>query len=298
MEQAKGKAVTAKAPEMAVPSFTAAQRVEQIAVRQQTARQFDQAAKTFSDATRLYAASELDAADSAARQRTQEQRSQAENARGEYDKNHTRARDAGAEAKGVAAYRDGMKSASDAQTKLERGDFTGARGDFETASQKMQQAMLDAAQPVPALPAPAPPAPAPSTPAPTASTNTAALNAAAQAQKAEAQRAEDERAIRNVLDRYKVAYEAKSVRDLTSVFPAFRGSKQEKDFTEEMKYVKTIQLQLPVTGVQISGDTATIMAQWQITIVFTDSPKQSETKSAQFRLRKANGVWAIQSIER
>src|SRR5215471_5390916 len=186
MEQAKGKAIAAKAPEMAAASFTTAQRMEQSAVRQQTAREFDQAAKSFSDATRLYAESEVYAADSVARQRTQQQRSQAENARGDYDKNRTKARDAGAESKGVAAYRDGMKSASDAQTKLDRGDFSGARGDYETASQKMQQAMLDAAQPAPATPAPAPP-----TPAPTAPTNTAAINATAQAQKAEAQRAED-----------------------------------------------------------------------------------------------------------
>jgi hypothetical protein len=300
MEQAKGKAVAAKAPEMAAASFTTAQRVEQIAVRQQTARQFDQAAKTFSDATHLYAASEVDAADSATRQRTQEQRSQAENARGDYDKNHTRARDAGAEAKGVASYRDGIKSASDAQTKLERGDFNGARGDFETASRQMQQAMLDAAQPASAQPAPPPTAPALPTSGPTAPSNTAALNTAAQAQKADAQRAEDERAIRNVLDRYRVAYEAKSVQDLRNVFPAFRGSREEKAFTEEMRYAKTIQLQLPVTGIQISGDTASVTAQWQLTIVFTDSPKQSspQTAGAQFKLRKANGVWSIQSIDR
>jgi serine/threonine protein kinase len=296
MEQAKGKAIAAKAPEMAAASFTTAQRMEQSAVRQQTAREFDQAARTFSDATRLYAESEVYAADSVARQRTQQQqRSQAENARGEYDKNHTKARDAGAEAKGVAAYRDGMKSASDAQTKLDRGDFNGARGDFETASQKMQQAMLDAAQP-----APAPPAAAPPTPAPTAPTNTAAINAPAQAQKLDAQRAEDERAIRNVLERYRVAYEAKSVQDLRSIFPAFRGTREEKAFTEEMKHAKTVQLQLPVTGIQISADTATVMAQWQLTIVFTDSPKQSspQTAGAQFKLRKANGVWSIQNIDR
>jgi len=304
MEQAKGKAVAAKAPDMAAASFTTAQRMEQSAVRQQTARDFDQAAKTFSDATRLYAESEVYAADSVARQRTQEQRSQAENARGDYDKNRTRARDAGAEAKGVAVYRDGIKSASDAQAKLDRGDFNGARGDFETASRQMQQAMLDAAQPPSPQPASAQPAPAPTTPAlpsaPTASTNTAALNTAAQAQRAEAQRAEDERAIRNVLDRYRVAYEAKSVQDLRNVFPAFRGSREEKAFTEEMRYAKTIQLQLPVTGMQISGDIATVMAQWQLTIVFTDSPKQSspQTAGAQFKLRKANGVWSIQSIDR
>ena len=219
-EQAKASARSAKAPELAADSFTRAQTMEERALSQQGDRQFDQAAKSFSDTTGLYAAAEREAhtaanANALAAQRTQQLKNQADNAHREYDQNQTKAHDAGGHEMG-GPYQSGMRVANEAQTKFDRSDFNGARTDWENASKQMQQAftMADAVKPVPAPPPAAPPQPPPAQ-------NTATQTAAAQpsaAQKAAAQR-EDDRAIRAVIERYRTAYGAKDLAGIEGVFP-------------------------------------------------------------------------------
>jgi methionine salvage enolase-phosphatase E1 len=298
MEQAKSNAVAAKAPELAAANFLAARGIEQTALRQQSARQFVRAARSFSEATRLYATSEGDArkaaaaatasaaeATEAARQRAL-LRTQAENARGEYEQNHTKARDAGAEARGVAAYNIGRRSAADAETLFARGDFVGARTNFETASKQMQQAMLDAAQPPPPLP---PPRTEPTQP-------NADVRAA---QRAEAQRVqEDQAAIRAVLNSYKAAYETKSIAGMKSVFPSLSG-KEEKAFAQQYKDTKTIQVQMSAPEIRFSGGTTAVATvEWHVSVIFKDDRQDMQSRM-QFTLRKqTNAVWSIQRIDR
>src|SRR5262249_42207845 len=53
-EQARAAAVSARAAELDQPRFAAAQRAEELALRQQNAKQFDQAARRFAEAAGLY----------------------------------------------------------------------------------------------------------------------------------------------------------------------------------------------------------------------------------------------------
>jgi tetratricopeptide (TPR) repeat protein len=300
-DQAKANALSAKAPELAAASFKKAEEMEQTAVRQQRNGQFDRAAKNFSETTRLYGVAEGDArtatsaANAQAAQRNQQLKSQAETARGEYETNRNRARDAGAETKAPGIFQSGARSASDAQAKYDRGDFTNSRTDFETASTQMRQALADATKPAqPAPPPAAPPAPAPAQ-------NPATQTAAAPtnpAQKAAAQRAEDERAIKTVIDRYKTEYEAKNLNGIRAVFPGITG--KEADATANfMGNARTIQLQIAVTEIQLSGDTATAPAQLQISGVSKENQRFPPVQTrVQFRLRRTNGGWSIQGIDR
>src|SRR5262249_31001565 len=146
---------------------------------------------------------------------------------------------AGADTKAAGPFLSGQRSALDAQAKYDRGDFTNARTDWETATKYIQQAMGDAAKAVPAPPPAAPPPPA-LAPAQSTPTQTAAAQSNA-AQKAAAQKGEDERAIQNVIDRYRTAYEARNLNGIRAVFPNIGGTEGTATATN-IRQAKTIQL--------------------------------------------------------
>src|SRR5262249_36727870 len=143
-EQAKTAAITARAPELDQPRFAAAQRAEEIALKQQGAKQFDQAARRFAEAAGLYrdaeraaraellatVARETDAQNAAAKL----QRTQAEQARTQYEQSRVKAHDAEAETRAGDAFQAAARLAQDAQARLDRGDFAGARSQFDAAS--------------------------------------------------------------------------------------------------------------------------------------------------------------------
>jgi hypothetical protein len=305
-DQAKANALSAKAPELAAASFKKAEDMEQTAVRQQRDRQFDRAAKNFSETTRLYGVAEGDArtatsaANAQAAQRTQQQKNQADTAHADYDTNRRSALAAGADTKAGGPFSSGQKLASDAQGKYDRGDFINARADYESASSQMKQALTDATKPAPPVPPPA--APPPPAPAQNTATQTAAAqpNAAQRTAAAEKQKADDERAIQSVIDHYRTAYEAKNLNGIRAVFPNIGSTKEADATSTNIRQAKTIQLQLALTGIQISGsgDTATAAYQWQMMILVDNQRFNSPQTSVRFRLGKTNGAWSIQGIDR
>src|SRR5262249_59551839 len=114
----------------------AAQRGEEIALRQQSAKQFDQAARRFAEAAGLYrdaergaraelqatADREKDAQNAAAKL----QRTQAEQARTQYEQSRVKAHDPEAETRAGDAFQAAARLAQDAQARFDRGDLTGA----------------------------------------------------------------------------------------------------------------------------------------------------------------------------
>jgi tetratricopeptide (TPR) repeat protein len=310
-ERAKASAENAKAPDLAAARFAAAQRAEQTALRQQSAKQFDQSAKGFSEAAALYAEAEKDArTESQVRtdrekeaQLTQQRnaaavqalRNQAEGARMAYEQNRTKARDAEAETRAGDRFQAAARVANDAQSKFDRGDFAGARTDWDTASVQMNQAQEAAAK------------------AAQASQQTAQQTAqqaqsaqleknrleAAQRQAAEAaQREETERvAIRAVVARYRTAYEARNMGGIRAVFPGI-GGMEETGHTSNFGIARSIQMQLKERELRLTGDTARAAYEQSVEIRTTDNKTLKVPQpSIVFNLGKRGGSWVILSIE-
>src|SRR5207249_5888266 len=80
------------------------------------------------------------------------------------------------------------------------------------------------------------------------------------------QRDETERqAIRMVLDRYKAGYEREDINAIRAVFPNLSGM-EETATRNNFGIARSIEMQLSVTGIQISGETATAAAQQRLNI--------------------------------
>src|SRR5262249_28652860 len=93
--------------------------------------------------------------------------------------------------------------------------------------------------------------------------NAASLYRDAARRNENAQKDENERqAVRLVLDRYKAGYERKDINAVRAVFPTL-GGMEESGTRDMFRFARSIEMQLSVTGIQISGDTATAAVQWQ-----------------------------------
>src|SRR5262249_14961815 len=149
----EASAERATASEFDPTRFAAAHRAEEAALRQEQTRKYDEGAKKFAEAAALYDES-LKAALAEEGARTdrenqqkaalQLQRNLAETARMGYEQNRTRARAADAEAKASNTFQVASRLASDAQARFDRGDFAGARTEFEQASNGVVQAADEA----------------------------------------------------------------------------------------------------------------------------------------------------------
>ncbi|PYS48651.1 MAG: hypothetical protein DMG13_25090, partial [Acidobacteria bacterium] len=343
-EQAKAAAVSARAPEFDPPRFAAAQRAEELALRQQNAKQFDQAARRFAEAAGLYRDAERTGLQAIAARRKetadqiQVERSQAEAAHTRYEQNLTKARGAEAEAKAADGFRTAVRLAQDAQAKYDRGDFVGARTQFDVASTAMSRA-VDVATQAAAAAAAAAAAQAQAqrgmeaarTEMETAKRGVPAGDARASQEEARARQLVDagkladataayqsaaslfrdaarqrdnpprgeneQQAIRTALDRYKAGYEREDINAIRAVFPNL-GGMEETATRNNFGIARSIEMQLSVTGIQISGETATAAAQQRLNIRTTDNKTLNAQTSIVFNLRKRNGSWFIESIVR
>jgi eukaryotic-like serine/threonine-protein kinase len=346
--EAKTAAEKVRAAEIDQARFAAAQRLEETALRQQQDRRYDDAAKTFAEAAAMYAESEKASAaeiraradrDNQERAALQTQQNQADAARAAYEQNRAKARAADAEAKAADRFQAATRVAADAQARFDRGDFTGARSQFEQASQGMVQAADVATRATQAAQQAAQTAQQAAqrtmdaartemeavkrglsardargaaeegraqqlaqegklADATTSYQTAASLYRDAAQREAAAQRDENERqSIRASLDRYKAAYERKDLAAMRSVFPM--GAAQEKDVSDTFQFARTIQMNLTITDIQISGEAARVAARRQLSMRTTDNKNvQSPQESITFNLRKREGSWLIDSISR
>jgi len=342
LETARAGAEKARAPEFNQARFTQAQRTEEAAHQLETSKQFDQAAKRFADAANMYSASENAArAESSSRagKAFQLQRGQAEAARTEFEQSRTKAHSADAETKASTRFQAALAQSVDAQSRFDRGDFAGARGQFDAASKGMLQASDDAANVTQAqlitnqraamdtardemenakrgFSGTDPQASAEEARArqlaqdgKLADATTAYQRAASfwrdavskDAQRKEAaQKAEaDRQSIRQSLDRYRTAYQAKDIAGIRAVFPNISTS-EEAATRNNFDMARTIQMTLDIgaTDIQITGETARVSAQQHFDIRSKQNESVRDGSTIVFNLGKRNGSWLIQSITR
>jgi ketosteroid isomerase-like protein len=116
-------------------------------LRQRILAQLDAVARVNAERSRLEEArAGAEKARAAETDRTlQLQRSQAESARTEFEQSRVKARGADAETKSGARFQAALAQSVDAQNKFDRGDFAGARSQFDAASKGMLEATDEAA---------------------------------------------------------------------------------------------------------------------------------------------------------
>ncbi len=143
MAEAKFRANSSSAPTLAPQSYTGAQSVESEAMRLYGERQYAKAAAKLHDAVSLYRAAEVEAAGARASEQERArsaERTVADRSRQGFEQARAKAAAAGADRKAADAFRDATELGDQGQTKLDRGDFGGARFAFEAAATAMLRA--------------------------------------------------------------------------------------------------------------------------------------------------------------
>jgi ketosteroid isomerase-like protein len=140
--EARSKAEQAQAGTYAKDEFDRASAMEAEAMKLYREKEFGPASSRFAQAVDAYKRAESDARTNASamnQQRIKEgERKQADAAHQSFEDARTRAMAAGAERSAAAGnFRQALDVAAQAQRQLEQGDFTGARGRFDTASNAM-----------------------------------------------------------------------------------------------------------------------------------------------------------------
>jgi hypothetical protein len=141
--------------------------------------------------------------------------------------------------------------------------------------------------PLPALPPASspgalPPPPAPPAPAP-----------APQPETPRAPPAED--AIRDVLDRYKSALEARSLDALKRLWPSLGGA-QQAAIQNEFSHASRIDVDILDPRIAVSGSSATVAFIRRYELVTVDGQRLNNDTRATMTLQRANGGWVIEAI--
>ena len=331
LKQVKSRSEEAGAPELAQSLFDQAKRGEQQAIPLYTSRQFGQASAKLFETMDLYrqaekAARELRENTRKAAERTQ-LRDQAESARQAYERERSRAVEAGAEGKAANLFREASRLAGEGQASWEHGDFQSARRGYEAGLTSMQKALdtalksrqqgeqalqtdLDSAHA--ALEAAKREAPSGNQRA--AAEEARAVDLARQGKLGEAAAAFRQAAslfhspahseqtievqrqpILVLLKRYEAAYVNKDLAALKNIWPGLGGA-QERAIKEEFEYARSIQVDLQVVDIQTSGDQATVICRREYRLLTVDGRKpQSETRTT-LHLKNSGGSWTIESI--
>jgi serine/threonine-protein kinase len=141
--------------------------------------------------------------------------------------------------------------------------------------------------PLPALPPASspgalPPPPAPPAPAP-----------APQPETPRAPPAED--AIRDVLDRYKSALEARSLDALKRLWPSLGGA-QQAAIQNEFSHASRIDVDILDPRIAVSGNSATVAFIRRYELVTVDGQRLNNDTRTTMTLQRANGGWVIEAI--
>jgi eukaryotic-like serine/threonine-protein kinase len=130
------------------------------------------------------------------------------------------------------------------------------------------------------LPPPAPPAPAPPAPAP-------------QADPPRAPAAEE--AIRDLLDRYKAALEARSLDALKRLWPSL-GGQQQAAIQNEFSHASRIDVDIVDPRIVVSGSSATVAFIRRYELVTVDGQRLNNDTRTTMTLHRSNGAWVIEAI--
>ena len=138
---------------------------------------------------------------------------------------------------------------------------------------------------------PPPPAPAPDpAPAPPAASAPPRVPAAP-----ERRAADPQEAIRRALQQSSAALEARSLPALKQVWPGLGGA-QERAIKVEFDNARRISVTLDSPRIQVSGDTATVVATRHYSLATVDGHELRSDARSTFQLRAAEGGWVIESV--
>jgi serine/threonine protein kinase/tetratricopeptide (TPR) repeat protein len=136
----------------------------------------------------------------------------------------------------------------------------------------------------PSAPATAPPpAAAPASPPAQPAPDPAAVNAAA------------ENAVRDVLGRYELALESRSMEALKRIWPSLGGT-QQSAIRNEFEHARRIDVDLVDPHISVSGATATVTFVRHYELLPVGGPLQRADTPATMTLRRADGGWVIDQL--
>jgi hypothetical protein len=97
------------------------------------------------------------------------------------------------------------------------------------------------------------------------------------------------------MQQYTAALEARSLSGLKQVWPGLGGA-QERAIRAEFDNARQISVALESPRIQVSGDTATVVATRRYALATVDGHElRSDTRST-FQLRAVDGSWVIESV--
>ena len=324
--QAKSDAEGSGAPTLAQGTFEAAGGLEQEATRLYGEKQYGTATTKLFEARDAYRRAEREAKE--AQQRIALQ-AEADQARQAFDQARAKAVEAGAESHAAQRFRQAASLGDQAQFKLGRGDFQGARQDFVTARTAMEQAQKDAVeaagdqataaqaaqgqldaarQTMEQAKQSAPPGGDLQAAAEEAKARQLAgqgnlaeaaltYQRAASLYKAAAERVTvDRQAVLGLIQRYEAAIENGNLDELKSIWPALQGD-AEKKYRDAFQFASSWQVDLAVTAIQLAGDSATVSCQRHDEIVPRGGRAIVNDTSVTFRLLKSQDSWFIEGMQ-
>jgi hypothetical protein len=101
--------------------------------------------------------------------------------------------------------------------------------------------------------------------------------------------------IQEVLERYRMAIQARDVAALKRIWPDMPGS-IERTIRESFRFAQSHRVDLRLTELALSGGAATALCDRTDEIVSNDGQRLHNAGSARFLLRKSGGAWLIQAI--
>ena len=220
---------------------------------------------------------------------------QAQDASANYMKALARASQASAERLAPEAFQPATNLATRAQDKFNQGNYAGAQSDFGEALRQMENAIVRAeevarlrrldderkqkerllAEQVAAQNHPAPPPPQIG---------------------GSGQKADDRQLVLQVLRRYEVAMNHKSIKEMKEVWSL--AKEEEKRIDESFKFAKSMQVHLEnSTEPRISGDTAIVNCRRIVQITTPDGKQRRNDSNVTVTLRKKGGNWIIETMQ-
>ena len=262
MAQAKSAAVAAAAPRLAAGSYGVAIAAEREAARLQKAGRVPDATAKLYEAAGLFRSAEVAAQTAAA---TVGQRAAAQ------------------------TERPATATPAPAQTAPPATEPVASPTLPSIPVTPLEKAPVPPPSPLPAPPTPptaAPAAPAPTTPsqpAPDPAVAVAAANAAA------------EPAIRDVLSRYELALESRSMEALKRVWPTLGGTQQAL-IRAEFEHARRIDVELVDPHISVSGASATVTLTRHYELLPAGGPLQRADTPTTMTLRRTNAGWVIDDV--
>jgi tetratricopeptide (TPR) repeat protein len=292
MVKARSGAESVKAQQFAPSTLEVARNLELEGVRLYEAKQYGQAIPKLFEAGRNYSRAEKDALAERDRlltaQKEREQaaeqnrqvasqqealRKQGQDARLSYNRALERATRVGASASAPELFRGAIAVATQAQAKWDRGDYLGAKHDFEAASDSMERAGTTAEE--------------------------AIRQKGIESDRRETeltQRGTDRQAVLDVLSRYAEAYENRDLVAFKTLRPTL-AEKEERKLKDFFRIARSIKVELqPIADPQFAGNTATVTCRFVVQFADEHGLKKPTETNTTLSLRKKGPSWIIEEM--